>query len=107
MHSFTIHIIFIPNNLPSLPAGTSLVQALVQLGPEITGDAEVVRALLTRFGITESNPPTDSQVVELVTALARMASEGTMLPDVGAVVRALSSFVSHYGLTSGIDLTSH
>ncbi|RDX42663.1 Not1-domain-containing protein [Lentinus brumalis] len=76
----------------SLPAGTSLVQALVQLGPEITGDAEVVRALLTRFGITESNPPTDSQVVELVTALARMASEGTMLPDVGAVVRALSSF---------------
>ena len=73
----------------------------MQLGPDITGDADVVRALLTRFGITESNPPTDSQVVEIVTALARMASEGTMLPDVGAVVRALSSFVSNCGTESG------
>ena len=63
------------------------------MGPDITSDADVVRALLTRFGITESNPPTDPQVVELVTALARMASEGTLLPDVGAIVRAFSSFV--------------
>ncbi|KAI0807086.1 Not1-domain-containing protein [Fomes fomentarius] len=76
----------------SLPPGTSLVQALVQLGPDITSDADVVRALLTRFGVTESKPPADTQVVDLVTALARMASEGTLLPDVGAVVRALSSF---------------
>ncbi len=70
------------------------MQALVQLGPDITSDADVVRALLTRFGVTESKPPADTQVVDLVTALARMASEGTLLPDVGAVVRALSSFVS-------------
>ena len=66
----------------------------MQLGPEITSDADVVRALMTRFGISETSPPSDAQVVELVTSLARLASEGTMLPDVGAVVRALSSFVS-------------
>ena len=78
----------------SLPPGTSLVQALVQLGPEITSDADVVRSLMTRFGISETSPPSDAQVVELVTSLARLASEGTMLPDVGAIVRALSSFVS-------------
>ncbi|OSD02780.1 Not1-domain-containing protein [Trametes coccinea BRFM310] len=75
----------------SLPPGTSLVQALVQLGPDITSDADVVRALLVRFGLTENSPPTNAQLVEIITALARLASEGTMLPDVGAVVRALSS----------------
>ncbi|KAH9946365.1 Not1-domain-containing protein [Epithele typhae] len=75
-----------------LPPGTSLVQTLVQLGAEITCDADVVRSLLTRFNITESNPPTDVQIVEMVTTVARLASEGAVLPDVGAIVRALSSF---------------
>ncbi|QRV90034.1 CCR4-Not complex component, Not1 [Ceratobasidium sp. AG-Ba] len=76
----------------SLPPGTSLVQTLVQLGPEITADQETVRALLTRFGITDQAPPRDSQVVEIVAALARFAAEGKQLCDVGALVRALSSF---------------
>lgn len=78
----------------SLPPNTSVVQALVQLGAEITSDADVVRSLMLRFGFSENNPPTDAQVVDLVASLARLASEGTQLPDVGAVVRALSSFVS-------------
>ncbi|KAI0781233.1 Not1-domain-containing protein [Trametes elegans] len=75
----------------SLPPSTSLVQALVQLGPDITSDSDVVRALFMRFGLTENSPPTDAQLVEVVTALARLASEGGMLPDVGSVVRALSA----------------
>ncbi|KAL1947536.1 hypothetical protein VTO73DRAFT_13260 [Trametes versicolor] len=75
----------------SLPNGTSLVQALVQLGPEATADPDVVRALFVRFGLTENNPPTDAQLVEVITSLARLASEGTHLPDVGSVVRALNS----------------
>jgi CCR4-NOT transcription complex subunit 1 len=50
--------------------------------------------LLTRFGITEQNPPNDAQAIEIFTALGRFAAEGTSLCDVGAVVRALSSFVS-------------
>ncbi|KAI0646780.1 Not1-domain-containing protein [Trametes meyenii] len=75
----------------SLPPGTSLMQALVQLGAEVTGEADVVRALFVRFGLSESNPPTDAQLVEIITAFARLASEGTLLPDVGSVVRALSS----------------
>ena len=70
------------------------MQALVQLGPEVSCDADVVRALLTRFNVTENNPPTDSQLVELVTTLARLASEGGILPDVGAIVRAFGSLVS-------------
>ncbi|KZT03564.1 Not1-domain-containing protein [Laetiporus sulphureus 93-53] len=76
----------------SLPPGTSLVQALVQLGPDITSDLDIVRAILARFGITDSSLPRDAQVVEAIQALARMASEGAVLPDVGSLVQALDSF---------------
>ena len=65
----------------------------MQLGPDITSDPDVLRALFVRFGLTENNPPTDAQLVEIVTALARLASEGSMLPDVGSIVRAMSSLV--------------
>ncbi|CCM03832.1 uncharacterized protein FIBRA_05981 [Fibroporia radiculosa] len=75
-----------------LSAGTTLVQTLAQLGPDITADPDVVRALLARFGVSESNPPRDDQVVEIVQNLARLASEGAVLPDVGALIRALSSY---------------
>ncbi|KAJ7197229.1 Not1-domain-containing protein [Mycena pura] len=76
----------------SLPSGASLVQVLIQLGPEITSDSEVVRALLLRFNISEANPPKDSMVVETMSTLGRLAAEGTTMCDVGALVRALSSF---------------
>ena len=79
----------------SLPPGTSLVQILIQLGPDITSDPDVVRALLARFGISDSNPPRDVQVVEIMSTLARLAAEGTAMCDVGSLVRALSSFVSN------------
>ena len=79
--------------LHSLPAAISLVQFLVQLGPEITADVDVVRAVLERFDITESNPPRDPQVVDIIGTLGRLAVEGTVLFDTGALVRALSSFV--------------
>lgn len=78
----------------SLSPGASLVQTLIQLGPEITSDADTVRALLLRFGISDANPPRDAQVVEIISSLARLAAEGTTLCDVGALVRALGSFVS-------------
>ena len=65
----------------------------MQLGADITSESEVVRALLSRFGITETQQPTDAQAIEIVTNLARLASEGTSLCDVGALVRALSSLV--------------
>ncbi|KAF9244222.1 Not1-domain-containing protein [Melanogaster broomeanus] len=76
----------------SLPPGTSLVQTLIHLGPDITSDADTVRALLLRFNISDTNPPRDAQVVEIMSSLARLAAEGTTLCDVGALVRALSSF---------------
>jgi CCR4-NOT transcription complex subunit 1 len=69
------------------------VQVLIQLGPEITSDPEVVRALLMRFNISDANPPRDSLVVEIMSTLGRLAAEGTTMCDVGALVRALSSFV--------------
>lgn len=84
-------------HLRSLPPGASLVQTLIQLGPEITSDADTVRALLLRFGISDANPPRDAQVVEIISSLARLAAEGTTLCDVGALVRALGSFVSCKG----------
>jgi CCR4-NOT transcription complex subunit 1 len=70
------------------------VQTLIQLGQDITSDPDTVRALLLRFGISESNPPRDVQVVEIMSTLARLAAEGTTMCDVGALVRALSSLVS-------------
>ncbi|KZT74256.1 Not1-domain-containing protein [Daedalea quercina L-15889] len=76
----------------SLSAGTTLIQALVQLGPEITAEPAVVRALLVRFNVTSTNPPQNAQVVEWIQTLARLASEGTVLPDVGSFVKALDSF---------------
>ncbi|KAL6309158.1 Not1-domain-containing protein [Sparassis latifolia] len=86
----------------SLPPGTTLVQALVQLGGDITSDPDVVRALLTRFGISEASPPSDAQVVEIVSSLARLASEGSVICDVGSLVRALSSLNVNINWASAI-----
>ncbi|KAL0063300.1 CCR4-NOT core subunit cdc39 [Marasmius tenuissimus] len=78
----------------SLPPGTTLVQALLQLGPDITNDPDVVRALFVRFGISDSNPPRDEQVIEIISTLSRKATEGATLCDVPALIRAFSSFHS-------------
>ena len=78
----------------SLPAGTTLVQAFNQLGPEITSDTDTVRALMHRFGISEANPSKDSNVIEYMVVLARLAADGSVLGDVGSFVRAITSFVS-------------
>lgn len=80
--------------MDSLATDCTLVQALVQLGPEITGNRDVTRAMLARFGISESSPPLDEQVVEVVLTLAKLASEGTVLCDVGTLVKVLSDLVS-------------
>ncbi|KAL1669392.1 CCR4-Not complex component, Not1-domain-containing protein [Schizophyllum commune] len=82
------------NILPqlSLPHGATLVQTLMQLGPDVTNDPDVVRAIFARFGITDAAPPSDNQVVELIQTLGRLAAEGSTMCDVGAVVRALSSY---------------
>ncbi|KAG8817898.1 hypothetical protein FRC17_011048 [Serendipita sp. 399] len=69
----------------SLQQGTTLAQALIQLGPELTTDVDVVRALFLRYDISESSPPTDLQLLEVVNRLARSASEGSVLPDVKAL----------------------
>lgn len=100
----TMRFVFLPvrvsldnkshHRFSSLPPDTTLVQALVQLGPDITSDVDVIRALLTRFNIDESNPPTDDQVSDLFSNLTRLAGEGGILCDAGALVRALSSLVS-------------
>ncbi|KAJ3775594.1 Not1-domain-containing protein [Lentinula raphanica] len=78
----------------SLPPGTTLVQALVQLGPDITADPDAVRALLARFGITDVSPPLDEQVVDIMLNLSRKATEGTVICDIAALVRAFNSFPS-------------
>jgi len=69
------------------------VQLLIQLGPDITSDPDTVRSLLTRFGISDTNPPRDGQVIEIVSALARLAAEGTVMCDIPALIKALCSFV--------------
>ena len=66
---------------------------LLEFGPDITSDPDVVRSLLACYGITDANPPRDVQVVETMTILSRQATEGKTMCDVGSLVRALSSFV--------------
>ncbi|KAJ6618288.1 Not1-domain-containing protein [Mycena sp. CBHHK59/15] len=86
----------------SLPPGTSFVQVLIQLGPDITSDPDAIRALLMRFNISDANPPRDSLVVDIISTLGRLAAEGTTMCDVGALVRALSSFHVHLNWASVI-----
>jgi CCR4-NOT transcription complex subunit 1 len=83
------------------------VQVLIQLGPDITSDPDAVRALLMRFGISDTNPPRDAQVVEIMSTLSRLAAEGTTVCDVGSLVRALSSFVSSILLFNISSYYSH
>lgn len=64
----------------------------MQLGPDITGDADAVRALLARFGVTDAASPQDEQVIDIMSNLSRKATEGAVLCDVAALVRALNSF---------------
>lgn len=47
-----------------------------------------------RFGISETNPPKDANVVEYIVVLAHLAADGSVLGDVGSFVRAIGSFVS-------------
>lgn len=76
----------------SLPPGTTVAQMLVQLGPDLTSDPELVRTLLARFNISESSPPTDLQVLEVINRLARYAIEGSAMPDIRVLVRTFNSF---------------
>ena len=69
------------------------MQALNQLGPEITSENEVVLGLLARFGVNEQNPPNDEFLVESFSSFSRLAADGSPLCDVGTFVRALSGFV--------------
>ena len=66
----------------------------MQLGGEVTSDQEVVRAVLARFGMNETNPIQVEKVSEIVTSLAKLASDGNQLFDVGTLVRVISSLVS-------------
>lgn len=79
---------------------------MISLGPELTSDPEAVKGLLERFGITSANPPRDAQVIELMSALARLAAEGNVICDVGALVRALVSYVSALYAHYSDDLSS-
>jgi len=50
----------------------------------------------------EQNPPREAQVIEIISALGRLAVEGTPLCDVGALIRTLASFVGGIKLPHGL-----
>lgn len=85
---------FCVNTIHSLPPSATLVQILNQLGFDLTSDIEITKAVLARFNITEATSVTDDQNLEIFSALAGLASEGSALCDIGALVRALSNIVS-------------
>lgn len=78
----------------SLLPDATIGQSLADLGLDMSNDPEVVLAMLARFGVSATSPPTNEQVVDVVQGLALMAAEGRMLPDVGTLIRVLASFVS-------------
>ncbi|KAH8102882.1 Not1-domain-containing protein [Cristinia sonorae] len=75
----------------NLASDATPVQLLVQLGGEVTADQDVVRAVLARFGLTDANPPQVTKVSEMILLLAKLASDGNQLLDVGTLVRVISS----------------
>ncbi|KAF9807170.1 hypothetical protein IEO21_08347 [Rhodonia placenta] len=81
-------------SLSLLPDAT-IGQSLADLGLDMSNDPEVVLAMLARFGVSATSPPTNEQVVDVVQGLALMAAEGRMLPDVGTLIRVLASFDSN------------
>ncbi|KAJ7865758.1 hypothetical protein B0H14DRAFT_2733847 [Mycena olivaceomarginata] len=68
-----LHRIFI---CLSLSPGQSLVRLLLQLGPEIIDDPEIVRALLERFNISVVNPPRENLIAQIISTLACLAAAG-------------------------------
>jgi len=82
----------------SLPSGATLVQTLCDFGPEITSETATVLALFKRFGISETSPPTDAQVAEIISSLSKRAAEGTQSCDVGTMIRAIGGFVRFISL---------
>ena len=80
----------------SLQPNATLVQLMIQLGPEMTGDPDIMLALLARFGMSESTPPQDDQVVEIISQLSRLASESPVSTDVGTLVHTLARLVSRH-----------
>ena len=80
------------------------MQLLIQLGPETTSDPDLIISLFRRYGYAEPAPPREAQVVEIISTLARYASEGAALPDVGALVRALARFVRNFMEGAGDNL---
>ncbi|EJD02104.1 Not1-domain-containing protein [Fomitiporia mediterranea MF3/22] len=88
----------------SLPPQTTLVQALNQLGPDISNDVEVVRGLLVRFGISDQNLPTNEQITDTFMTLSRLTAEGAQLCDVGTLVRVLSSFRAQLDWSKAIEV---
>jgi hypothetical protein len=78
----------------SLPIGTTLAEALIGLGTEVTADPEVILATFRRFGFSESSPPTESTILDLFTALSSVASEGEQLCDITSLIKTLIAMVS-------------
>ncbi|THH31748.1 hypothetical protein EUX98_g2436 [Antrodiella citrinella] len=84
----------------NLPQDSTPVQVLMQLGGEVTSDQDVVRAVLARFGVNDSNPIQVSKASDIVINLAKLASDGSQLFDVGTLVRVIS------GLNPSLDWAS-
>jgi CCR4-NOT transcription complex subunit 1 len=71
----------------------TLADTLCLLGPEMTQDPEIIKSSLARYGHTDTTPPTDSQVVEMMAHLSQQAAEGRVSFDMGCLVRVLSNMV--------------
>jgi len=78
----------------SLPSGTTLAQLIVQLGPELASNVNVLRGVLGRFHISELHAPSDAQNIELFSTYGRLAAEGTPIGDIGLLVQMMGAFVS-------------
>ena len=76
----------------SLPPQFPVIQILCQLGPDITSDAELVKAVLHRFGMTERLPPTEEQVIGMFSTLSRLTAEGAQVCDANTLVKVLNNF---------------
>lgn len=82
--------------LANLRINKSLPAFLVDLGPHALASAEVVRALFSRFGVTEASPPDERSIAHLFAGLLAGSTDdipaGQATTNWTALVRGIATF---------------
>ena len=84
-----------PSFLDSIHHSKTIASFLIDLGPDGLPNVDLARAILARFGLTESSPPTEQAIVDIIAGLVFVncdTIEGETATNMITLVRAFTSF---------------